>query len=106
MSESVAGLWRGVYATLVRTVPGVGIYFSCMHTLKTSLFDGRPTPTQSLFVGGVSRTLAGCLTIPITVVKIRSALVISVPNCNLAHHMVRNAMGLSHGGLRGDSPPP
>lgn len=71
VSESVAGLWRGVYPTLVRTVPGVGIYFSCMHTLKTSLFDGRPTPTQSLFVGGVARTLAGCIMIPVTVVKIR-----------------------------------
>lgn len=70
-TESFSGLWRGVSPSLVRTVPGVGIYFSCMHSLKMSLCQGSPTPTQSLLVGAFSRTLAGCVMIPVTVVKIR-----------------------------------
>ncbi|XP_023329197.1 solute carrier family 25 member 38 [Eurytemora carolleeae] len=72
VKENLLGLWRGLAPSLVRTVPGVGIYFSSMHTLKTSLFQGSPSPTQSLFVGAFSRTLAGCLMIPVTIVKIRS----------------------------------
>jgi len=72
VNESVTGLWRGVAPSLVRTVPGVGIYFSTMHTLKMSLCNGAPTPTQSLAVGAFSRALAGCIMIPVTVVKIRS----------------------------------
>ena len=32
--DRLFGLWRGVLPSLVRTVPGVGIYFSTMHTLK------------------------------------------------------------------------
>jgi len=72
VKERLGGLWRGVSPSLVRTVPGVGIYFSCMHTLKMSLCNGAPTPTQSLLVGAFSRTLAGCIMIPVTVVKIRA----------------------------------
>jgi len=70
--ESLFGLWRGVAPSLVRTVPGVGIYFSCMHTMKTTLCNKVPTPTQSLMVGAFSRALAGCIMIPFTVIKIRS----------------------------------
>jgi len=75
VKESLFGLWRGVSASLARTVPGVGIYFSCMHTLKMSVQGGpggrQPSPTQSLVIGAVSRATAGCLMIPVTVVKIR-----------------------------------
>jgi len=71
MKESMFGLWRGVTASLARTVPGVGIYFSCMHTLKMSLCQGTPSPTQSLAIGAFSRAFAGSIMIPFTVVKIR-----------------------------------
>jgi solute carrier family 25 protein 38 len=71
VSEKVSGLWQGVKPSLFRTVPGVGVYFSCMHTVKTTMFAGSPTPTQSLVVGAMARTLAGCIMIPVTVVKIR-----------------------------------
>jgi len=69
--EKVTGLWQGVRPSLIRTVPGVGVYFSCMHTVKMTLYAGTPTPTQSLMVGALARTLAGCIMIPVTVVKIR-----------------------------------
>jgi len=71
LKESLFGLWRGVTASLVRTVPGVGIYFSCMHTLKTNVCQGKPSPTQSLAIGAFARATAGCIMIPVTVVKIR-----------------------------------
>lgn len=69
--KSLPGLWQGLYPSLVRTVPGVGIYFSCMHTMKTTLFHGAPSSNQSLFIGASSRAIAGCLMIPATVIKIR-----------------------------------
>jgi len=69
--EKMPGLWRGVGPSLVKTVPGVGIYFSCMHTMKTNLFQGAPSASQSLFVGAFARTVAGCIMIPVTVVKVR-----------------------------------
>lgn len=71
VSERVTGLWQGTRPSLVRTVPGVGVYFACMHTVKTTVFNGSPSPSQSLIVGAGARTLAGCIMIPVTVVKIR-----------------------------------
>ena len=35
--ERVRGLWRGVTPSVVRTVPGVGLYFSVLHTVKSHL---------------------------------------------------------------------
>jgi len=71
VSERVKGLWKGTRPSLVRTVPGVGVYFACMHTMKTTFFSGRPSAGQSLVVGAGARTLAGCIMIPVTVIKIR-----------------------------------
>ena len=36
-TERVRGLWKGVTPSVVRTVPGVGLYFSVLHTMKTNL---------------------------------------------------------------------
>lgn len=69
--ERLFGLWRGVFPSLVRTVPGVGIYFSTMHKLKVTMCHGSPSPCSSLLIGGFSRAIAGCIMIPVTVVKIR-----------------------------------
>lgn len=69
--ENLVGLWRGLFPSLVRTVPGVGLYFSCMHTMRSSLFDGKPTHLQSAFLGCSSRAIAGSIMIPFTVIKIR-----------------------------------
>ena len=69
--DSVRGLWRGLVPSLVRTVPGVGLYFSSMHQMKTSLCDGRPTALQSALIGSSARALAGSVMIPFTVIKTR-----------------------------------
>ena len=44
--DSLAGLWRGVVPSLSKTVPGVGLYFSSMHYMKTQLYEGRPSHLQ------------------------------------------------------------
>jgi len=69
--ESLAGLWRGVGPSLTKTVPGVGLYFSSMHYIKTSLYDGRPSHCQSIMIGCSARTVAGSVMIPFTVIKTR-----------------------------------
>ena len=68
--HGVAGLWRGLGPSLARTVPGVGLYFSAAHSLRTSLAPD-PSPATSLLVGAAARSLAVTATIPVTVVKLR-----------------------------------
>lgn len=70
-AEGVAGLWRGLRASLCRTVPGVGLYFSSMHWMRHSVCGGRPSALQSCLIGAAARTFAGSVMIPFTVVKTR-----------------------------------
>jgi len=70
-AEGLRGLWRGVLPSLYRTVPGVGLYFSSMHWMRYSVFQGKPNAGQSLFIGAAARTFAGSVMIPFTVVKTR-----------------------------------
>jgi len=70
-NHGISGLWSGLQASLCRTVPGVGLYFSSMHWMRNSVCDGRPSPLQSLLIGGAARTFAGSVMIPFTVVKTR-----------------------------------
>lgn len=69
--ESLAGLWRGVVPSLTKTVPGVGLYFSSMHYMKTTIYEGRPSHLQSVIIGCSARTVAGSVMIPFTVIKTR-----------------------------------
>eukprot|EP00092_Neocalanus_flemingeri_P003634 GFUD01003901.1.p1 GENE.GFUD01003901.1~~GFUD01003901.1.p1 ORF type:complete len:282 (+),score=37.32 GFUD01003901.1:631-1476(+) len=69
--ENVLGLWRGVIPSLVRTVPGVGLYFSSMHWMKSNLCEGRPSHLQSVLIGSSARAFAGSVMIPFTVIKTR-----------------------------------
>merc|ERR1719370_2067215 len=70
-AEGLRGLWRGVLPSLYRTVPGVGLYFSSMHWMRYSVFQGKPNAGQSLLIGAAARTFAGSVMIPFTVVKTR-----------------------------------
>ena len=69
--DNLAGLWRGVVPSLSKTVPGVGLYFSSMHHMKTQLYQGRPSHLQSIMIGCTARTVAGSVMIPFTVIKTR-----------------------------------
>ncbi|CAG0918577.1 unnamed protein product [Notodromas monacha] len=69
--DGVFGLWRGLSPALLRAVPGIGIYFGFMHSLKTILTEGKREMTfvEAGLVGAASRTLAGLLLMPATVLK-------------------------------------
>jgi len=74
--EGIYGFWTGVTPSLWRTVPGIGLYFSCYHTLSDMVTTkdmkrNRMTSMQSMMVGTLARICAGVLLIPITVVKTR-----------------------------------
>ena len=71
--QNVAGLWRGLAPSLARTVPGVGLYFSSVHWIRTTLCESGVTagPATAAAVGGSARVLAGAAMIPFTVIKTR-----------------------------------
>ena len=60
-----------IVSSVSRTVPGVGLYFSSMHWMRYSVFQGKPNAGQSLLIGAAARTFAGSVMIPFTVVKTR-----------------------------------
>lgn len=70
-TEGIPGLWRGLRASLCRTVPGVGLYFASMHWMRNTVCEGKPSTLQSMVIGGTARTVAGSVMIPFTVVKTR-----------------------------------
>jgi len=68
--DTLAGLWRGLLPSICRTVPGVGLYFSSMHWMKSQT-AGRPSTLQSLLIGATARAFAASAMIPFTVLKTR-----------------------------------
>jgi len=67
------GLWRGVTPSLARTVPGVGLYFGFLHSLKTAfhLHQRKMTSKESFLIGATSRVSAAGVLMPFTVIKAR-----------------------------------
>lgn len=58
--------------SIVRCVPGVGIYFGTLYSLKQYLLRGHPpTAVESVILGVGSRSVAGVCMLPITVIKTR-----------------------------------
>ncbi|XP_063796390.1 mitochondrial glycine transporter isoform X2 [Pseudophryne corroboree] len=71
-NENFLGLWKGVSASFLRCIPGVGLYFSTLYSLKEHIFLGKDlAPLQSVLLGAGSRTVAGVCMLPFTVVKTR-----------------------------------
>ncbi|XP_006914869.1 mitochondrial glycine transporter isoform X1 [Pteropus alecto] len=71
-TESLLGLWKGMSPSIVRCVPGVGIYFGTLYSLKQYLLRGHPpTAMESVILGVGSRSVAGVCMLPITVIKTR-----------------------------------
>jgi len=95
--ENLLGLWRGVVPSLVRTVPGVGLYFSSMHWMKATVCEGRPSHLQSVLIGSSARAFAGSVMIPFTVIKTRFES--SSYNYKSTSQAFRNIMQVE--GLRG-----
>ncbi|XP_034568080.1 mitochondrial glycine transporter A-like [Notolabrus celidotus] len=71
-TERLVGLWKGMSPSFVRTIPGVGLYFSTYYSLKQHYFqDGCPGALQAVLLGGGARTVAGIFMLPVTVIKTR-----------------------------------
>uniref|UniRef100_A0A1E1XRY2 Mitochondrial glycine transporter n=1 Tax=Amblyomma sculptum TaxID=1581419 RepID=A0A1E1XRY2_AMBSC len=70
-NEKVLGLWKGTVPSIVRCVPGVGLYFCTLHFLKTSLHMDNPNSSQAMFLGASARSIAGVVLLPVTVIKTR-----------------------------------
>ncbi|CAH6777556.1 Slc25a38 [Phodopus roborovskii] len=71
-TESFLGLWKGMSPSIVRCVPGVGIYFGTLYSLKQYFFRGHPpSALESIILGVGSRSVAGVCMSPITVIKTR-----------------------------------
>ena len=100
-SEGVLGLWRGLGPSLARTVPGVGLYFTTAHTLRSRLASGSGSsslgPGASLLVGFVSRSVACTALIPVTVLKLRSEVETKVTASITDIYRVEGSRGLTRG---------
>ena len=60
------------FQSITRVIPGVGLYFSTLHWLQSTLNLNDPiTSVQAFTLGITARTISGALLIPITVVKTR-----------------------------------
>ncbi|XP_068414699.1 mitochondrial glycine transporter isoform X1 [Eschrichtius robustus] len=71
-TESLLGLWKGMSPSIVRCVPGIGIYFGTLYSLKQYFLRGHPpTALESVILGVGSRSVAGVCMSPITVIKTR-----------------------------------
>ncbi|XP_040215623.1 mitochondrial glycine transporter isoform X1 [Rana temporaria] len=87
-NENLFGLWKGVSPSVLRCVPGVGIYFSTLYFLKQQLFSGKEiSPLESVLLGAGSRTVAGVCMLPFTVIKTR------YESGNYSYKSVFGAMG-------------
>lgn len=70
--EHFTTLWRGMVPSITRTVPGVGLYFSSLHWLKSHYNNAdNPSPLQAIGLGMAARSFAGAIMIPFTVIKTR-----------------------------------
>lgn len=71
-NENVRGLWKGTTPSLLRTVPGIGMYFMSVDALNGLLSNNSaPTAIEAAAIGVTARGIAGVILHPITVVKTR-----------------------------------
>ena len=100
-SEGVLGLWRGLGPSLARTVPGVGLYFTTAHTMRSHLTSGSASsslgPGTSMIIGAVSRSVACAALIPVTVIKLRCEVETKVAASITDIYRVEGVRGLTRG---------
>uniref|UniRef100_UPI0025AEA252 mitochondrial glycine transporter A-like n=1 Tax=Doryrhamphus excisus TaxID=161450 RepID=UPI0025AEA252 len=71
-TERLLGLWKGASPSFMRTIPGVGLYFSTYHSFKQHVFQEKsPGALGAALLGGGARAVAGVVMLPVTVIKAR-----------------------------------
>ncbi|XP_076808296.1 mitochondrial glycine transporter-like [Clavelina lepadiformis] len=71
-TESIRGLWKGFSPSFFRCVPGVGMYFTSLHWLKSEYYsDRKPSALESVILGASARTFTTACMLPMTVIKTR-----------------------------------
>lgn len=74
--EGLFGLWRGTFATLLRNVPGSGLYFVMLNEIRTRLSGTIAKDTLNLTSGMGSRVAVGFILMPVTIVKVRYEVIL------------------------------
>lgn len=69
--EKLVGLWKGLTPSMMRCVPGVGLYFGTLHWLTSNFVTGEPTAVEAICLGLTARCISGATLLPVTVVKTR-----------------------------------
>ncbi|GFR63558.1 solute carrier family 25 member 38 homolog [Elysia marginata] len=69
--EKVVGLWHGLWPSINRCVPGIGLYFTSLHWLKTHFGSEKPGAIELVVTGASARSIAGVAVLPFTVMKTR-----------------------------------
>lgn len=69
--DKVTGLWRGLVPSFSRTVPGIALYFSSIHVMKSKIQKKKLSVLESALIGAAARTMSGILVLPFTVLKTR-----------------------------------
>lgn len=69
--EKLVGLWHGLWPSINRCVPGIGLYFTSLHWLKTQFVSEAPSSIELVITGASARTIAGVAVLPFTVMKTR-----------------------------------
>lgn len=69
--DRVIGLWKGTVPSLMRNVPGIGLYFFTIDVLRNSFCsqDKSLSPAAAAATGVTARTFAGVVLLPMTVLK-------------------------------------
>ena len=70
--ESIFALWKGTWPTILRNVPGSGLYFFTLNQLRSR---GKQTGLKSHWInlssGVIARVAVGYIMMPITVIKVK-----------------------------------
>lgn len=69
--DKAKGLWKGLVPSFSRTVPGIAIYFSSIHFVKSKFQSETPSLLESALIGAAARTMSGIIVLPFTVLKTR-----------------------------------
>ncbi|KAL8605895.1 hypothetical protein ACOMHN_050306 [Nucella lapillus] len=69
--ERFLALWNGLWPSLTRCAPGVGLYFGTLHYLRSTFGSSEQSSLETLCMGMTARSMTACMILPITVIKTR-----------------------------------